>query len=277
LTHESDIALNEVAHHANSLFTKDIDFIDFSQRIATHLYTSTHHPNIASGDLFIILFNKIKNDEKYCSAIGIYKSESKNQYISTKIEGGAPELEVLTGINPELIDKGALLTEGSTWVYALDRFSKRTKYWMEDFLKAKQIPDEKTKSTIAIGLIEKVRNDIENPIARQKFGQDIITLCSEREEILGSELRDISEQYVEEGFWDDELKIIAQRKSLMDLDEIKIPVKKFEPKLKKTLSKVDLGNDIVLTIPTNLSFNKVEFDINGKSILVNITLENKNG
>ena len=277
LTHESDISLNDVVHHAKNLFTKNIDFIDFSQRIATHLYTSTHHPNIASGDLFIILFNKIKKDNKYCSAVGIYKSESKNQYISTKIEGGAPELEVLTGINPELIDKGALLTEGSTWVYALDRFSKRTKYWMEDFLKAKQIPDEKTKSAIAIGLIEKVRSDIENPTARQKFGQEIISLCSEREEVLGSELRKISEQYVETGFWDDELKSITQRKSLMDLGEIKIPVKKFEPKLKKTLSKVDLGNDISLTIPSNLSFEKVEFDINGKSILINIILENDNG
>lgn len=277
LTHESDISLNDVVHHATSFFEKNISFIELSHRIATHLYTSTHHPNIGSGDLFIILFDKIKTDGEYCSAIGIYKSESKNQYISTKTEGGTPELEVLTGINPELIDKGALLTEGSMGVYALDRFSKRTKYWMEDFLKAKQVPDEKTKSAIAIGLIEKVRSDIENPIARQQFGQEIISLCTEREEILGSELKEISKRYVQEGVWEDELKNITQRKSLMDLDEIKIPVKKFVPKLRKTLNRVDLGNDILLTIPNNLSFDKVDFELNGKTILINIVLESKHG
>jgi len=277
LTHESDIYLNEVAHHVTSFFEKNSNFIEFSQRIATHLYTSTHHPNIASGDLFIILFDKIKKDDQYCSAIGIYKSESKNQYIATKTEGDAPELEVLTGINPELIDKGALLTEGSMDVYALDRFSKRTKYWMEDFLKAKQVPDEKTKSAIAIGLIEKVRSDIENPTIRQQFGQEIISLCSEREEILGSELRNISERYVKEGLWDDELKSITQRKSLMDLEEIKIPVKKFETKLKKTLNRVELSDDILLTIPSDFLFGKADFEVNGKTILINIVLEKKNG
>lgn len=266
-----------MVHHATSFFENNISFIELSQRIATHLYTSTHHPNIASGDLFVILFDKIKADDNYRSAIGIYKSESKNQYISTKNEGGTPELEVLTGINPELIDKGALLTEGSMGVYALDRFSKRTKYWMEDFLKAKQVPDEKTKSAIAIGLIEKVRSEIEDPIARQQFGQEVTSLCTEREEILGSELKEISDRYVQEGMWEDELNNIAQRKSLMDLDEIKIPVKKFAPKLRKTLNRVDLGNDILLTLPNNLSFDKVDFELNGKTILINIVLESKHG
>lgn len=277
LTHESDISLNDVVHHATSFFEKNISFIELSQRIATHLYTSTHHPNIASGDLFVILFDNIKAGDNYRSAIGIYKSESKNQYISTKTEGSTPELEVLTGINPELIDKGALLTEGSMGVYALDRFSKRTKYWMEDFLKAKQVPDEKTKSAIAIGLIEKVRSEIDDPIARQQFGQEILGLCTEREEILGSELKEISDRYVQEGMWKDELNNITQRKSLTDLDDIKIPIKKFAPKLRKTLNRVDLGNDILLTLPNNLSFDKVGFELNGKTILINIVLESKHG
>lgn len=277
LTHEVDISLNDVAHHIESFFANDISFIELSKRIATHLYTSTHHPNTAAGDLFVILFDKLKQEEKYYSAIGIYKSESKHQYISTKTEGGTHELEVLTGINPELIDKGALIVQGTNTVYALDRFSKRTKYWMEDFLKAKQIPDEKTKSAIAISLVEKVRENIQDPAARQEFGQKIISLCSDRDEVTGSELRKISEEYVTDDLWNIELQSIVERKSLMDIGDFSVSTKRFETKLRKTFSRIDLGSEIQLTIPSNLLFGKAHLEIIGNSIRINVVLEEKNG
>lgn len=277
LTHETEMSLNDVVHHTSSFFSAKIAFIELSQRIATHLYTSSHHPNIAAGDLFVVLFDKLRLDGKYRSAIGVYKSESKHQYISAKTEGGAHQLEVLTGINPALIDKGALIIEGLDSVYALDRLSNRTKYWLEDFLKAKQIPDEKTKSTIAVGLVEKVRENIEDLNARQKFGQEIMALCSEKDEILGSELKQISERYVPGEVWDTELGRVAERKGLVEIGEMSIPVRKFETKLKKTLNRVELGRDIVLAIPSSLSFEGAEFTVNGKTIRINVVLEEKNG
>lgn len=277
LTHESDISLNEIAHHTSSFFSNKITFIELSKRIATHLYSSAHHPNIAAGDLFVILFDRVKLDDKYCSAIGVYKSESKHQYISTKNESGTPELEVVTGINPELIDKGALITEDSSIVYALDRLSNRTKYWIDDFLKAKQVADEKTKSAIAVSLIERVREKIESPSARQDFGQEVMALCSKKDEVLSSEIKQISERYISEGFWDTELEKVTERKGLLEIGEISIPSKKFETRLKKTLSRLDLGKDIILTIPNNLLLDGTDFHVDGKTIRISVVLEEKNG
>lgn len=277
LTHETDMALNDVVHHTSNFFTEKISFVELSQRLATHLYASTHHPNIAAGDLFVILFDKLRLDGQYRSAVGVYKSESKQQYISAKIEAGEHQLEALTGVNPELIDKGALITEGSGSVYALDRLGNRTKYWLEDFLMAKQIPDEKMKSSIAVSLVEKVREKIEGVNARQNFGREVMALCSERDEVFSSELKQISEQYVLGEVWDAELERIVERKGLMEIDDISIPVNRFQKKLNKTLSRVDLGGEVFLAIPSNLSFEGAEVTEEGKMIRINIVLEAKNG
>ena len=250
---------------------------ELSQRLATHLYASTHHPNIAAGDLFVILFDKVRLDGKYRSAVGVYKSESKHQYISAKMEGGVRQLEALTGVNPELIDKGALITEGSDSVYALDRLSNRTKYWLEDFLRAKQIPDEKAKSSIAVRLVEKIREKIEDVNSRQNFGREVMALCSEKDAVLGSELKQISERYALGEVWDTELGRIVERKGLMEMGDMSIPVNRFQTKLNKTLSRVDLGRDVFLAIPSSLSLEGAEVTVDGKMIRVNIVLEEKNG
>ncbi len=277
LSHESDIALNEVAHHVSGFFSKKDSFVELSKKLASHLYASAHHPNIASGDLFVILFEQLKVDETYKSAIGIYKSESKQQYLSARTDGKTQQLEISSGINPDLIDKGVLIVEDSETIYAIDRLSSRTKYWIDDFLKAKQIPNETTKSTIAVGLIEKVRENIESPIAQREFCQEVVELCSGKEEVVSNDIKDISEKYVSSDIWDAELDRIVERKGLVNSDEISISTKPLQAKLKKVFNRVNLGHDVSLIIPDNLLFNDVDFKIDGKTIKINVILENKDG
>ena len=277
LTHESDMALNDVAHHVSAFFSKKISFVELSKNLATHLYASAHHPNIATGDLFVIIFDRLKVDGVYKSAIGIYKSESKQQYISARADGESRKLEVSSGINPDLIDKGVLIVDGSEIIYAIDRLSNRTKYWIEDFLKAKQIPNESTKSAVAAGLIERVRDNIESPVARQDFYREVIALCSDRDEVLNDEIRVVSEKYVSPDVWSTELNKIIERKGLVDTEEISVPTKNLQTKLKKIFNRVNLGQDVGLILPNNLSFNDVDFKDNGKTIQIIIILEKKNG
>lgn len=277
LTHESDMALNDVAHHTSAFFSRKISFIELSKNLATHLYASAHHPNIAAGDLFVILFDQLKVDDNYCSAIGIYKSESKQQYISARIDGGTGQLEVSSGINPDLIDKGVLIIEGAKTIYAIDRLSSRTKYWLDDFLKAKQIPNESAKSAVAAGLIEKVQNNIKSPLARQDFCREVIALCSGRDEVLGAEIREVSEKYVSPNVWNAEQSRIIAHKGLVDANEISVPTKNLQTKLKKIFNRINLGQDIGLILPDNLSFNDTEFKDDGTTIQITITLEKKNG
>ena len=277
LTHESDMALNDVAHHTSAFFSQKISFVELSKNLATHLYASAHHPNIAAGDLFVILFDRLRLDCKYSSAIGVYKSESKQQYISARTDGETGQLEVSSGINPDLIDKGVLIVDGSETIYAIDRLSSRTKYWIDDFLKAKQVPNESTKSAVTIGLIEKVRESIESPVARQKFSREVVALCADRDEILSSEFKDVSEKYVSPDVWDAELDRIVERKGLVNPVEMSVSARSLAAKLKKALSRIDLGHDIALTIPNNLSFKNVDFKINDQIVQINVMLEDCNG
>ncbi|MDC4918695.1 nucleoid-associated protein [Acinetobacter baumannii] len=277
LFHETDVSLNDLSHHISNFETEKIDFIELSKRLATHLYSSTHHPNIASGDLFIILFNKIKINDKFRSAIGIYKVESQQQYLSAHSENGTQQLEVIQGINPELIDKGALIIEGFNQVYVVDRLSNRTKYWIEDFLKAKQIPNERAKSAIALGLVTKVSNKIENPIERQTFGQEISVLCTKQESISGIDIKNISEKYLPIETLDSELKQLNELKGEIELQELILPAKKFENKLQKVLNKINLGKDISLILPNDFSFKDVTWDEKEKQVHISIVLEKSYG
>ena len=277
LSHESDMSLNDVAHHTSVFFSKKISFEDLSKNLATHLYASAHHPNIASGDLFVILFDKLKIGDVYRSAIGIYKSESKQQYLSARIDGKKQQLEVSSGINPDLIDKGALIIEGADTIYAIDRLSSRTKYWIDDFLKAKQIPNESTKSAVTTGLIEKVRESIGNPLEQQNFYREVIELCSDKDKLLSEEIRELSEKYVSPDVWDNELNRLVERKGLIDIKDISVSTKNLQAKLNRIFNRINLGNDINLIIPNDLSFNDVEFRLEGDLIKINVTLEKHNG
>jgi len=277
LFHETDVTLNDLSHHISNFASEKIDFIELSKRLATHLYSSTHHPNIASGDLFIILFDNIKINDKYSSAIGIYKVESQQQYLSAHSENGTQQLEVIQGINPELIDKGALIIGDSNQIYVVDRLSNRTKYWIEDFLKAKQIPNERAKSAIALGLVTTVNNKIENPIERQNFGQEISVLCTKQDSISGIDIKNISEKYIPKETWDSELKQLNELKGEIELQELILPAKKFENKLQKVLSKINLGKDISLMLPNDFSFKGVTWDEEEKQVHISIVLEKSNG
>ena len=277
LTHESDMALNDVAHHISCFFEKKTSFEELSKKLATHLYASTHHPNIVAGDLFVILFDRLKVDGVYRSAIGIYKSESKQQYLSARTDGKTKQLEVSSGINPELIDKGVLIVDNYEVIYAIDRLSSRTKYWVDDFLKAKQIPNESTKSAVATGLIEKVRESIESPMVRQQFCREVIALCSEKDTVLGEEIREVSEKYVSTDLWNKELDKLVERRGLVDSKEISISAKNLQAKLSKIFNKIKLSDDVSLIVPDGISLGCVELKMNGNSIKINVTLEKNNG
>jgi len=277
LTHESDMALNDVAHYVSAFFSKRMSFVELSKNLATHLYASAHHPNIAAGDLFVILFDKVRLNGEFTSAIGVYKAESKQQYISPRNDGESRQLEVSTGINPDLIDKGVLIIDGSEIIYAIDRLSSRTKYWVEDFLKAKQIPNENAKSAVAAGLIEKVQENIESPAARQNFCREVIALCEDRDEVPGDEIRAVSEKYVSQDVWSEELDRITERKGLVESKEIKVSSRKLQGKLKKMFNRINLGHEIGLILPDHISFNDAAVNCEGESIKITIKLEKKNG
>ena len=136
LYHESNIELNEVHHFSKKIFNNNDIFLDTSKDIAKALHGHSTHPNILIGELIIILYKGILIDNNSTQAIGIYKTEVKDNYFDVQEDGETLILASKQGIPINKIQKGALILEDGN-VFAIDSLNQKTKYWYNDFLKIK--------------------------------------------------------------------------------------------------------------------------------------------
>lgn len=79
-----------------------------------------------------------------------------------------------------------------------------------------------------------MRDNIESPMAR-RFCREVIALCRPGQELPGDEVRTVSEKYVSSDVWSTELARITERKGLVDTDEINVPTRNLQAKLKKNV------------------------------------------
>lgn len=145
-THVDDVKYNEISSYASDLF-KGEDFVDISNKIARQLYECSTHPNIKGGELFVVKFSKVLYDGKSVSAIGLFKSETKDTFLRFVSLNSNLEVENEIGANINRLDKGCLILDCSDEkgyvVFTLDS-SNRTdaKYWTDDFLGIEPRRDE---------------------------------------------------------------------------------------------------------------------------------------
>ena len=139
--HHSSLELNEVYRYAVSIFEDTSQLAQQGRKIARHLYNTSKHPNIKSGDLCVALIDDLLVDGEPCQAISIIKSESRVPFLEVADTDGDLQLITHQGISPDKIDKGCLIAncekEGGFLVYTFDKTSSGTHFWMRDFLGVK--------------------------------------------------------------------------------------------------------------------------------------------
>jgi hypothetical protein len=146
--HEIELAQNEVFAIAQSLFEQQDVFLEASQNLAKYLYGCSAHPKIKAGDLYVAYFKNSLLDNKRTDAIGIFKSETKDNYLKVVFENNAPELLLEEGTNTNKLDKGCLIfnskTEAGYPVCIIDNLNKASEavYWKDAFLKVTPIKNE---------------------------------------------------------------------------------------------------------------------------------------
>lgn len=135
--------LNEVFHFAKIIFENPESFHDNSQQIAKHLYDVANHPKIKGGELYCCYFDKLPIEGAMVNAIGIFKSESKEAYLTINRREQDFELGYeQEAINIKKLDKGCIIfnteeNEGYK-VTVIDQTNKtEAAYWIDDFLKLK--------------------------------------------------------------------------------------------------------------------------------------------
>ncbi len=136
--HETDIEFNELYNFANQIFDDPKMVHQISKKINTLLFEQSSHPPITSGEVYVVYFENMLLDNEKVSAIGIFKSELKHDFLQFQEKGSILEMIIQQGINLNKLDKGALIfnknrAEGYK-ILSVDSNKYDTKYWLENFL-----------------------------------------------------------------------------------------------------------------------------------------------
>ncbi len=132
--------LNPVFQFASEIFEHPTAFHINSINIAKHLFEATQHPNIKAGDLYVAYIDHCLVDGVITDAIGIFKSEQKDPFITSERRGKTFKLAFERGINIDHLDKGCLIfninKESGYKVCSIDKSSRGVdaQYWKDDFL-----------------------------------------------------------------------------------------------------------------------------------------------
>ncbi|WP_028534244.1 nucleoid-associated protein [Paludibacterium yongneupense] len=272
--HDSDINLNEVFHYSRQFFGGQCDFIELSQRVARHLYSKTQHPNIGAGDLFVILFADL--DGPGSRAIGIFKSEVREEFLTLDESGGSFKLGHASGINPKMIDKGALLLESDNLVYALDRAGRETKYWQEDFLQAERLPDPASSGRMMAQILESLAQDIEDPLSQLKFKENLRTLCDSTPELSTSQVTALADDYLAPQHIAATVSEAADRSGFALDREARLPSEGLYKRIERSLNKSTLGHGISLLLPSQFSLQHIHsLDQGEDGMVLTLTLKRR--
>jgi len=143
-THEVDVEFNDIFCAVEEIF-KGNEHAANGFAITTKLYNQANHPHIKSGEVYICQLSNILYDNERVDAIGIFKSEIKQDFLQFKDEEDHIEAILQQGVNLAKLDKGALIlnveAEDGYRILTVDQNKYDTKYWLENFLNIQEAED----------------------------------------------------------------------------------------------------------------------------------------
>ncbi|WP_077928854.1 nucleoid-associated protein [Wohlfahrtiimonas populi] len=237
-----------IAGYAKEIFTADADFHDASIKIAGHLHSMTNHPNIMGGDFIIILFDNIFMNSKETKALGLFKVESKDDYLDIYDNNGTLEFIEKEGISLRDIQKGALIFASDESVLAIDSQKRRTKYWHDDFLSLKPKQTEHAELKASNDILRGLNKRIATPEQRLEFNKSLESHLEEHDDIRFKDLENFSKPYVEEQEINRVFNAVQNKAGFAIDREISVPSHQFREQSKNTMQKASIAEGIELVI-----------------------------
>ncbi|MEE6043411.1 nucleoid-associated protein [Avibacterium paragallinarum] len=268
-THESDINLNVVRHYSSAIFNDKNSFLSSSEAIAKYLYACSTHPNIGGGELIEILFEGAKINNQHTQAIGLFKIESKVKYWDVNNKNGALQIIEKQGIEVRNIQKGVVIFPDDS-VFVIDKLGKKTKYWIEDFIKSVPKETDQRYQKIISNIAKAVYRKIDNSEAALYFSGTL----QEQEEISIRDLRVISDKVLDNSSTFNSIIAGINAKYNMEVNEnFSIHREGMSTEINKITKRVILSQGLGLEISDSnikvLSIDKVNSD-NGFKLIINI-------
>lgn len=222
----------EMSYHllngiAKKVFENNEEFYQGSVDILNHLYEQSNHPQIKSGDLFVVLFDDILIEDELVQALGIFKSEKKDPYLNLTEDAQRVLVQSEEGISLKKLDKGCLIL--NIWedegyrVFSVDNNNYDATYWKASFLGIDYVQDKNFDTRSYIDMCKSFADEV----IKEKSGKkDQIEFLSDSIQYF-----DLNEEIVDKNFQetmfelDEELKNNFQnyKKKYEEDYEISIP------------------------------------------------------
>ena len=163
-SHHVSLDYNTVYDSSKKYFDKEISFIEYSNHILNHLYEKSNHPQIKTGELFVIHFEGFKFQEITTDAIGIFKIENKIDYLKFHHQDNDLDFTINKGVKLQKIDKGCLIvpTELSDGyrVISIDNNSYDANYWKKSFLGLEEVLNDSYQTKHHLNLLSSFSNTL---------------------------------------------------------------------------------------------------------------------
>ena len=133
-----DLEFHPLYQVVDGVFKKTTSLHEGSCAIAKHLYDQSKHPHIKSGELYVAQLQGVVYNNQKVNALGIFKSELKQDFLQVAGTQSIPELHIKQGINLNKLDKGCIVLELEEEmgyrIMSIDTNRYDSKYWLEAFL-----------------------------------------------------------------------------------------------------------------------------------------------
>lgn len=144
--HNVDLEYNEMFKYASNIFENNHRAHAVSKNITEHLFSQSGHPHIKSGEVYVVHFKNMSIDNNIVDAIGVFKSEIKNDFLELDENGSHLEMILKQGISLDKLDKGCLIfnykKEEGYKILTVDSNRYDARYWLEHFLSVDAFQDE---------------------------------------------------------------------------------------------------------------------------------------
>lgn len=275
--HESDIQLNTVFYFSKKIFSNNSNFVNKSQDIAKHLYSSSTHPNIGGGEFIIILFEDIRVEGEKKQGLGLFRIEGKNNYLDVKNNNGSLCVIEKMGISLDKIQKGAIIISETQKVYIIDSMSKKTKYWLDIFLKVVPSKTPKNQAKAVGDFIKAVSDSITPPKEIIEFSKQIQDHLLE-DSISFNEIKALSSNYINDNEMVGIIAGINSKSGFQLENDSTIESKQLAKLTKEIISKIRIAKGINLVISdkkANVSSMNIQKTKDSIRAIIDIELKGK--
>jgi hypothetical protein len=144
--HDADLEFHELFNHVSKIFDDPQLIHEVSRSIASYLYNQSEHPHIKSGEVYVGYLENVQLDNVKMDAIGIFKSELKQDFLQFAEEGSQLEAILQHGVSLNKLDKGCLIfnteKENGYKILSVDSNRYDARYWLESFLGVEALADD---------------------------------------------------------------------------------------------------------------------------------------